>query len=184
MLLPACGSPRLVFSSVRFAPAVLLAAAVLASPASAKPPGGVPFKADVTVREELRPSAVESCPGLVGMTTGRGTASHLGAITLAASDCVLPLPGGGFEFFNGTLRLTAANGDELIGTYATPGPVTLVPTSSAPLTVTLSTPYVITGGTGRFRNATGEGMLTGTLVLDLGTFTAEGSYRADGTISY
>ena len=195
MTSPARLSPCLALSAARFAPALLAVAAVLAAPtASAQLVEGVPFKADVTVQETLRlprPDDTLKCPVLIGMTNGQGTASHLGAVRLAASDCVVPTDGG-FAFFNGTFTFTAANGDMLIGSYATSGPVVLQPTMPNSNVLTLSTPYVIISGTGRFSRATGAGTLSGTLRL-AGVPTgappgvvgiAEGQYQADGRISY
>ncbi len=183
-------SPRSALLAAHITPVVLAVAAVLAAPvATAKPPDGVPFKADVAVRETLLVSDTSSCPALVGKTTGQGHASHLGAVRLVAGDCVVPTPDGGFAFFNGAFTFIAANGDKLTGTYATSGLVALLPTAR-PDVVMLSTPYVITGGTGRFSHATGEGTLSGTLRLGPSTGAAgvvgiaEGSYQADGRISY
>lgn len=136
----------------------------------------LPFKAELTSSENLYPTGNNTCP-LAGMTTGTGTASQLGNVLLTATDCVTPVSGG-FQFNQGKLTFTAANGDTLTATYEgsfvalTPGTV---------FTINHAT-FVITGGTGRFAGAFGRGELQGT--EDIATRPAIAHLRAQGTISY
>jgi hypothetical protein len=136
----------------------------------------LPFKANFTTSENLYPTGDNSCP-LAGMTTGTGTASHLGKVLLTATDCATPVPGG-FQFNQGKLTFTAANGDTLTATYEgsfvalNPGTI---------FTINHAT-FVITGGTGRFAGAFGRGELQGT--EDIATQPAIGHLKARGTISY
>lgn len=109
--------------------------------------------------------------------------SHAGTSTWAGEGSIALT---GFNTFNQSDAwvVTAANGDELFGTNAgtgTGGPTGLLLGSEETAVQT------ITGGTGRFANATGT--LTGTfrnvlvsIVGGLATYSVRGS--AEGTISY
>ena len=154
----------------------------------------VAFRAEVTTVETLAPKP-QRCPLtlLAGSTTGSGQATHLGAVTLASSDCVLP-PGvfmpsgvpagvtcgnsleGTFRFCDGRLTLTAANGDQLRAEYS--GELRPPADPASPYTIAGS--YRIVGGTGRFEDACGSGDLEGTMNL----LTGQGEFRAIGGISY
>jgi|SRR5689334_22935526 len=103
------------------------------------------------------------------VANGVGTATHLGAITVARTATLTATDTPGIFEFNGDAILTAANGDqlttEIVGTFnANTGHADLL--------------YEWTGGTGRFAHATG---LTGWSVE-----VANGSYSvvADGEIDY
>jgi hypothetical protein len=54
--------------------------------------------------------------GFTAVTDASGTASHIGLTAFHSEHCVLVGPGGG-QLVGGVLVLTAANGDELHGTY-------------------------------------------------------------------
>lgn len=106
--------PRLT----RLALSLLLALGATAGPPAWADNPQVPFKASVITQETLGFDPAR-CPSiLVGSTTGKGTASHLGAVTLAASDCPVTPDGLNFYFSDGRLTLTAANGDKLTATYS------------------------------------------------------------------
>ncbi len=77
-------------------------------------------------------------------------------------------------FYDGTFIWTAANGDELHGTYG--GYLEVV---SATLTEIHGT-FTIDGGTGRFQHATGGGPASGTQSLVDGSAVLV----LDGSISY
>lgn len=144
-------------------------------------PEQVPFKASVVTQEEInffQPDFAR-CPGsgIVGKTSGRGHASHMGAVTLAASDCPVTLDGVNFQFSNGLLTLTGANGDTLTALYS--GMLLLQPGSNPPLHV-ISGSFSVTGGTGRFAGARGGGHLQGS--QDLATL--KGRYEVSGLLSY
>ena len=92
-------------------------------------PTNVTFTATANTTEYLVPTPNGPCP-LAGMTTGSGTATYIGKISLTATDCVTPQPDGSFIFSNGKLVFTASNGDTVTATYGpgsfialTPGPV-------------------------------------------------------------
>lgn len=160
---------------IRTACATALAVAALSAVAG---PTNVPFSARLTTQEQIgpNPAQCQSVPYLAGLTSGSGQATHLGQVTGTAQDCIAP-PAAGYTytFSNGKLTLIAANGDELRATYAG----TLNPTSVPPIFAVTGT-YQITGGTGRFTNASGSGRLGGTENLQ----TGQGQLLLDGTISY
>ncbi|MGI9025900.1 MAG: hypothetical protein ACR2GP_10015 [Burkholderiaceae bacterium] len=156
---------------------VLLAASLTASSIAFAGPTGVPFKATFVTQEQLHPDPAicQTAPYLVGVTTGSGHASHLGATTGISSDCVTPTSAYTYSFSNGKLTLTAANGDEVRAEYSG----SLSPTATPPIYAIAGT-YRITGGTGRFSNASGTGTLQGIDNLQ----TGQGQLQLSGTISY
>jgi hypothetical protein len=167
-------------STTRPLRSVCIAAAVLACLPAFAGPKNVPFKASATTQEtmgfDLTQTRCPSPPYLVGTTTGTGHASHLGAITLLATDCITPtFPT--FNFSSGRLTFTAANGDLLKIAYQG----VLLPTpGGVPSSYTISGSYNVTGGTGRFSDASGSGVLSGSEDLA----TREGRFQLDGTLSY
>ncbi len=116
-------------------------------------------------------------------TTDVGNASHLGKIvTFSEGEIALTGPcvlsdgtsqGVGFQT-GGTFNHTAANGDMIMGTFENEGCVGLTPeTASIPGRINGS--QEITGGTGRFADASGETI----------TFSdAIGPFNWRGTITY
>ena len=136
-----------------------------------------PFEATITTKEVLRPNpiACRSFPFLAGTTTGTGTASHLGAVTGKGTDCIHPGRKGLYSFTNGKLTLIAASGETLRAEYSGK----LTPTATAKV-YTIAGTFRITGGTGRFAAATGNGLLSG--VENISTLV--GQFEFTGTISY
>ena len=161
-----------------FAYTASAAAVALATFAAVAGPTGVPFAAKLTTQEQIgpNPAQCQSAPYLAGSTSGTGHATHLGQVTGTALDCITP-PAAGYTytFSNGKLTLVAANGDELRATYSG----TLNPTAVPPV-YAITGVYQITGGTGRFTNASGSGRLGGIENLQ----TGQGQLSLDGTISY
>lgn len=163
-----------------------LALSLLALGAAASPPAWadkdrtVPFKASVTTQEVLTMghAALKRCPasGLLGTTTGQGTASYMDAVSLVATDCPVTLDGVNFFFRDGQMTLTAANGDRLKAIYS--GTLLPVP-GTDPVVHAINGTFSVTGGTGRFGGARGGGSLQGT--EDLATL--KGSYQVDGTLT-
>jgi hypothetical protein len=147
-----------------------LAVAVL-SPASASAKAGGthrPMKGKI--------SATVSLNVLTGALTadGEGVATHLGKFTTSLKGTVTITPTG--VFGNGTQTVVAANGDELTGTYtlSTPGAPAVAHTTTIVTTVT--------GGTGRFSDASG----TLTSVSELSPISFSGGVlvnSAKGTIT-
>lgn len=121
---------------------LLVAVAGLADRAMAS--SSIPFKGSDVGTFEL--------PGLCGdgslqvVIEGSGTATHFGRYSYAATECFNPITGA----FTGLHTISAANGDELFGTYS--GQV--APTAD-PDVVTYAEGLVISGGTGRFAGASG-----------------------------
>lgn len=130
----------------------------------------VPFVAVFTssVPGGTLPKCPSSLQPLASMGTGHAT--HLGLFTSWERICLDQ----SFQFSHGEFALIGANGDTLFGMPSG----NLVFTS--PTTATIYGSFVITGGTGRFANATGGGVATGT--LDLTTFEAN-DFVMRGTIS-
>lgn len=170
------------FSRASFSDAsriAVLAAAAFAGPVWAGGPTNVPFKARIATQEALRPDGV-ACPAppyLAGITTGTGTASHLGAVTLVSSDCITPGPNT-FTFNNGHLTLTAANGDELRATYN--GSLQPIPGAPPFSLYSISGTITFSGGTGRFTSASGSGYLQGTENIQ----TGQGQFNVTASLSY
>ena len=162
----------------RLATAVLAAGlAAFAGSAAFAGPTSVPFKATLVTQEQFRPdpTTCQSNPYLAGTTAGSGQASHLGAITGSGTDCITPTSAYTYAFSNGKLSLIAANGDELRADYSG----ALTPSATPPIYVVAGT-YRITGGTGRFSNASGTGTVGGLTNLQ----TGQGNLDLKGTISY
>ena len=156
-------------------PLLLLGAAASAPAWADQRP--VPFKASVMTQETLTLDPGR-CPAsfLVGTTTGKGTASHMGAVALAASDCPLTQDGVNFFFSDGRLTLTAANGDKLTAIYS--GTLLPVPGANPPLHA-INGAFAVTGGTGRFAGARGGGSLQGS--EDLATL--KGRFEVSGMLT-
>lgn len=156
-------------------PLLLLGAAASAPAWADQRP--VPFKASVMTQETLTLDPGR-CPAsfLVGTTAGKGTASHMGAVALAASDCPLTQDGVNFFFSDGRLTLTAANGDKLTAIYS--GTLLPVPGANPPLHA-INGAFAVTGGTGRFAGARGGGSLQGS--EDLATL--KGRFEVSGMLT-
>ena len=142
-------------------------------------PQNVPFKASVTSQETLGFDPVR-CPatGLVGTTTGRGDASHLGAVTMLATDCPVLAPGVLPVFNDGMLTLNSASGDELRASYSG----VLLPVAGSANLFTINGRFSVTGGSGRFLGASGSGYLQGSITL--GPLVSQGQYEVTGQLSY
>jgi len=174
-------------------PAALFAVAI-ASPVALAGPTNVPLKASLATQETLVPGAFlppgDVCYGSFakGTTTVIGKASYLGSVSGAATDCinVLVPPGNppSFAFTDGDLKLTAANGDQLNVTYhGTFTPVGIDPNDPQTVIYKITGTFEVKGGTGRFANATGQGVLDGLEKIGvLPPFPAQ--LELTGTISY
>jgi hypothetical protein len=95
-----------------------------------------------------------------------GNATHLGRFTVTADWTISPAGG------IGTSTWTAANGDEFHTTFTRTG-------APAPPTITFTEIHTITGGTGRFANASGAFTVVQTRGLSMPYFN---SATFDGTI--
>jgi hypothetical protein len=79
---------------------------------------------------------------------GTGNATHLGRYSLKGSEVINQVT---FEVTDGSFTITAANGDTIFGTYAGTAAGT-----SDPFVITYHVTGPVTGGTGRFKGASGE----------------------------
>jgi hypothetical protein len=129
----------------------------------------VPFKGTYTTSVQI----LSSPPALLHRISGTGNATHLGASEFVATATVYLTPPPPFLIV-GTVIFTAANGDQLFASYTG----TSMPVAGAPNNVLLT--YTVTGGTGRFENATGS--FTGVPVVPVGALT--GTITLEGNISY
>lgn len=176
--------PKFVLFSVRRVLPALLLGSVAVSLSAWAGPKQVPFKARITAQEVLgfdplrcpRPKEIPFLPNL-GTTTGKGTASHMGAVKLEATDCPV-LTESPPRFSDGRLVLTAANGDKINAAYQG----VLEPVDISAGVFSIVGDYTVNGGTGRFTNATGSGTLRGTITL--GVDGASAHYEVKGTLSY
>jgi hypothetical protein len=132
----------------------------------------VPFKATVTGVAGPPPSGA---PPWYMEVHGSGVATHMGKVAVFQHHLVVPTADPNvLDFYEGAFVWTAANGDELHGTYS--GHLQVV---SATLTEIHGT-FVIDGGTGRFKHATGGGPASGTQSLVDGS----AALILDGSINY
>ncbi|HKY09791.1 MAG TPA: hypothetical protein VJQ55_16190 [Candidatus Binatia bacterium] len=135
----------------------------------------VPFRATIAITESIQFIGTPPCIS-IGDVTGKGTATHLGKVTLDSNDCINPINPTftAFSFFsNGPVVLTVATGEQITARYSG----TLVVEGSVGI---ITGGYEITGGTGRYVNATGAGAVKG--VEDMNT--GKGQIQLNGTISY
>lgn len=124
----------------------------------------LPFKGTVsgTIPADIGPPLPGTGGCVFSFTVpNSGNANHLGAFT-GSANFVPNLCDGSYT---GTFNWAAANGDRLSGTFLGQQ----VPTATAGVFYNLET-AVITGGTGRFRHATGMFTLYGQLNFNTGTF--------------
>jgi hypothetical protein len=85
--------------------------------------------------------------------TAVGQATHVGLFTWASEELAV-FTGPDQLSVIGSFTLTAANGDQVFGTFEAVGTIAFP-------AVTLQGQYMIEGGTGRFANATGSGTTVG-----------------------
>jgi hypothetical protein len=108
--------------------------------------------------------------------TGTGQITHMGAVCLTFEHCTqADLAAGTFAYTDGVFSYTAANGDQLQGTYGSGSAGML----SAEV-VWWQDSFVIDGGTGRFAGASGGGTDRGTTEVVSG-YT---EYELEGVIVY
>ncbi|MFC7516023.1 hypothetical protein ACFQUU_13495 [Herbaspirillum sp. GCM10030257] len=142
-------------------------------------PRDAPFRATLAVQETIAEDS--SCPsGLGGTLTGSGTATHLGAVTISATHCATPGGRGSVAISRGVITFTAANNDFLTADFMG----TISPFPGDLQTNTFVGSFLITGGTGRFTNAEGDGLLSGTFSGSLLTRIFTGTMTVDGRIGY
>jgi hypothetical protein len=131
----------------------------------------VPFKADLFTDETSAVPDADRCgafspstnPVLLNTQEGSGEATHLGRFSAVATFCInigdlldddRLTEGESLPFFDVVWTLTAATGDELW--LAGDGEVK--PSGNPDFDFEFTTPFEITGGTGRFEGASGSGI--------------------------
>jgi len=135
-----------------------------------KPKKTVPFKADFTATQEVIQAPAPGTP-LIILATGTGNASHMGKTTFEARITIDVF--GQSNLGPDTFTLTAANGDQI---FMNSIGIVNPPDANGVTMVTLTN--TITGGTGRFADATGT--LTGGVIRGATTDTIS----LEGRISY
>ena len=138
----------------------------------------LPFTATLTITEQITVIGAAPCP-VTAAVSGSGTATQMGRSTVTSNDCIIP-QGDTLLFMSPIVVLTAANGDRIHATYV--GAVTQS-------TGAIVGSYAISGGTGRFANASGSGQLVGAedtsqLRPPPAVSTLPGRITLTGTISY
>lgn len=117
-----------------------------------------------------------ACPSNFGGTiTGYGTSEQLGAVAFASTDCITPA-GPLFNFDNGRFIIMTADGDQIFAAYSGQ----FVPTGVGAAYVFSGATFQITGGNGRYANATGGGTLSGGEDM----MTGMGNIKLSGQIHY
>jgi hypothetical protein len=107
--------------------------------------GGVPFKGNFTTSNVM----LQPPPNLIQQVSGLGTASHLGESSFEGISHVTVTSQPPFAV-NGTRTITASNGDQLFTSFTGASTPVVEGLNGATLQET------ITGGTGRFANASGS----------------------------
>jgi hypothetical protein len=118
--------------------------------------GARPFKESYHSTGTITADAQCPSPLLLESYRGGGTATHIGKYDIVNSHCLDPATG---ALTNGTFVKTAANGDQLFGTYAGTTSVIQPPTPIGVFEITGTLTF--TGGTGRFTGATGTTTMSG-----------------------
>lgn len=133
--------------------AVVMAVILLSSPfifrAATAAEGGtnLPFKATLvgSARWEWPGTWPSNCQIVTTVTEPTGEATHLGKIKMFSTHC----PAEPDYIVDGKLKIVAANGDELYGTY-----------NYDPASESNDIPVTLNGGTGRFADASGSVIMT------------------------
>lgn len=155
---------------ISFVAALLLATA----PQPARATDQVPFRGVFDTVVEL----TLNFPMLNADITGLGIATHMGLTTCETTDQALNVLN---NEGTATYYFTAANGDQIVVEFEFTAPPT-------PTGVTLSGTWEITGGTGRFANASGSGTMDGWATVTspttgVGQFTMSGKISSPGNLS-
>lgn len=120
--------------------------------------GPVPFRVDYVIAPQLLvpgdPGFPVRCPTgpnqVATVATGEGTATHLGHVSEAESNCV---DFATLTLTQGEFTLTGADGDRVEGVFE--GSASFDP---PPPSADLACTWAVTGGTGRFTGASGAGV--------------------------
>lgn len=140
----------------------------------------VPFSGAVTGLLHFEASNPQGCVGAIpatGTSDATGTALHMGSVIYHTEQCLTPGPSG-TAVDGRKLVLTAANGDEVHGTFVGVARPTGNPGESR-----VTATFTFDGGTGRFADATGTAEMVGVL-NQLTASTFDGRWEWAGTIRY
>ncbi len=143
--------------------------AVLVAPVGAQARDQVPFRAEWNADIQT----IVNFPIATVIGSGQGQALHLGRVAAESIAEEVNLATGAGE---ASYRFTVANGDEVLVHFV----FTAIPTS--PTLFEVNGVWQITGGTGRFVNASGAGTYEGTVEFT-GPDTALGHFVMKGTVS-
>jgi len=143
--------------------------------------GPRPWKESYHSTGTIAPAADCAPPLLLESEVGGGTATHVGNYTIVNSHCVDPSTG---ALTGGQFVKTAANGDQLFGTYV--GTATPIQPPTPIGIFQISGTVTFTGGTGRFAEAIGTTDMQGTLEADFSQtpVATQTTLTMTGTISY
>jgi len=163
---------RYFLTLCRFVLAVVITSALVGPAAAAGQPR--PFKGSLNGQFVTAPT--DDPTVFLSEARARGNGTHVGRFTKVTSDALNVVTGE----VTGAFTMTAANGDLLTGNYTGFAVLETATTFSWSLNAT------ITGGTGRFENATGEFVFVagGEFVVVGGTLYGTYTETFDGTISY
>jgi hypothetical protein len=103
--------------------------------------GGTDLEFKATLAGEVHWDTTDHCASITSITDATGTATFMDDVTAHMTHCPDAPDAANHE--DGTVVLTAADGDELDGVYDYPA-------------IDNGAPITITGGTGRFANASGS----------------------------
>jgi hypothetical protein len=155
---------------LRFATGAVLMSAALC--ASADPATYKDFKLSGVLQEIPGPSA-RCASNFGGTIQGFGSSSLVGnRITILATDCITP-NGTSYTFSDGKLLITTLTGELLFANYSGQ----FVPTGEGTKYVFTGATFQVTGGTGRYVNASGGGDMTGGEDMATGQGTVQLSGR-------
>ena len=139
---------------LRFATGAVLMSAALC--ASADPATYKDFKLSGVLQEIPGPSA-RCASNFGGTILGFGSSTAAGEkVTFLATDCITP-NGTSYTFSGGKLLVTTLTGELIYANYSGQ----FVPTGDGTKYAFTGATFQITGGTGRYSNATGGGDMTG-----------------------
>jgi hypothetical protein len=145
------------------------------------------FVGELTAVSPFAPGSSETCnqnfsgdpaapgPSVSLFDEAKGNVTHLGSVSLSALSCVDPLS----PTSAGTGTITVANGDQLFIAFEN----TSQPDPTNPARLLAEGPQWVTGGTGRFENASGRQRCSFVIVL-LTASTGKIEGRCDGHLTY
>ena len=140
------------------AAAVMVCVALGLSVTVAAKASSKPFKA--SIHSVAAPTPTSDPCVLSNAEVGSAQVTHLGKSTMESNELVNLCSNPDGADITGQFTMTAANGDQLFGTYDTLGHLDFGNDE-----VTFSGQFTITGGTGRFQDATGGGSIEGSGTL-------------------